>query len=73
MVEMTTPDPRAHCGGALLTAMGFEARGFTDALIRDFLGPPDQTRTNPRYRGDPPKHNAQRPGSAIFVLSYLSS
>jgi len=37
-----------------LTASQLKTRGFTDALIRDFLGPTDQTRTNPHYRGGPP-------------------
>lgn len=34
----------------LLTASGVKERGWTDALIRDFLSEPDETRPNPRYR-----------------------
>ena len=39
---------------ALLTATQLKARGWTDALIRDLLGAPDQTRINPHYRSGPP-------------------
>lgn len=38
----------------LLTATQLKARGWTDALIRDLLGAPDQTRINPHYRSGPP-------------------
>ena len=37
-----------------LTATQLKARGWTDALIRDLLGAPDQTRVNPHYRSGPP-------------------
>ena len=36
------------------TATQLKARGWTDALIRDLLGAPDQTRINPHYRSGPP-------------------
>ncbi|HEX3711514.1 MAG TPA: hypothetical protein VHV09_01870 [Trebonia sp.] len=33
-----------------LTMAGLRERGWTDAMIRDYLGEPDATRPNPRYR-----------------------
>ena len=33
-----------------LTATQLKARGWTDTLIRDLLGAPDQTRINPHHR-----------------------
>jgi hypothetical protein len=33
-----------------LTMAGLRERGWTDAMIRDYLGEPDTTRPNPRYR-----------------------
>ena len=36
------------------TATQLKARGWTDALIRDLLGAPDQTRINPHHRSGPP-------------------
>ena len=39
---------------SLLTATQLKARVWTDALIRDLLGPPDSTKMNPHYRSGPP-------------------
>jgi hypothetical protein len=33
-----------------LTMAGLRERGWTDAMIRDYLGEPDAKRPNPRYR-----------------------
>jgi hypothetical protein len=33
-----------------LTMAGLRERGWTDAMIRDYLGEPDATRPNPRFR-----------------------
>lgn len=37
--------------GTHLTMGGLRERGWTDAMIRDYLGGPDTTRPNPRYAG----------------------
>lgn len=37
-----------------LSMQGIKARGWTDALIRDFLGDPDKLVKNPHYRTAPP-------------------
>lgn len=46
---MTTPAPDPH-----LSMRGLRERGWTDAMVRDFLGEPDTTRPNPRYRTGAP-------------------
>jgi hypothetical protein len=38
----------------LLSVSALKARGWTDTLIRDFLGPPDHTRPHPHYRSAAP-------------------
>jgi hypothetical protein len=50
-----TPSP-AQRGGAevLLTVAGLRERGWTDAMIREYLGEPDATRPNPRYSSAAP-------------------
>ena len=42
-------DARGH-----LTMSGLRERGWSDAMIRDYLGDPDATRPNPRYRSAAP-------------------
>ena len=46
------------CGAAVtetyLTMAGLRERGWTEAMIRDYLGEPDATRPNPRYRSAAP-------------------
>jgi hypothetical protein len=37
-----------------LTMTGLRERGWTDAMIREYLGEPDATRPNPRYRSAAP-------------------
>jgi hypothetical protein len=37
-----------------LTIAGLRERGWTDAMIREYLGKPDATRPNPRYRSAAP-------------------
>lgn len=37
-----------------LTMAGLRERGWTDAMVRDYLGEPDATRPNPRYRSAAP-------------------
>jgi hypothetical protein len=37
-----------------LTTAGLRERGWTDAMIRDYLGKPDATRPNPRYASAAP-------------------
>lgn len=39
---------------AYLTVPALKTRGWTDALVRTFLGEPDRTTTNPHYRSGPP-------------------
>ncbi len=46
---MTTPAPDPH-----LSLRGLRERGWTGAMVRDFLGEPDLTRPNPRYRTGAP-------------------
>jgi hypothetical protein len=46
---MTTPAPDPY-----LSLRGLRERGWTDAMVRDFLGEPDATRPNPRYRTGAP-------------------
>ena len=46
---MTTPAPDPH-----VSLRGLRERGWTDAMVRDFLGAPDTTRPNPRYRTGAP-------------------
>ena len=33
-----------------LTMAGLRERGWTDAMVREYLGEPDATRPNPRFR-----------------------
>ena len=40
--------------GTLLTMAGLRERGWSDVMIRDYLGEPDATRPNPRYRSAAP-------------------
>ena len=40
--------------GIHLTMAGLRERGWTDVMIRDYLGEPDATRPNPRYRSAAP-------------------
>jgi hypothetical protein len=37
-----------------LTMAGLRERGWTDAMVREYLGEPDSTRPNPRYRSAAP-------------------
>lgn len=46
---MTTP-AGTH---ALMTMPALKQRGWTDAMVRELLGSPDERRTNPRYRSAP--------------------
>ena len=39
----------AAATGTYLTVAGLRERGWTDAMIREYLGEPDATRPNPRY------------------------
>jgi len=38
----------------LITVSAPKKRGWTDALVRDLLGPPDETKSNPHHRSGPP-------------------
>ena len=56
-----TPSPAQRAGAAsaavpenYLTMAALRERGWTDAMIRDYLGEPDATRPNPRYRSAAP-------------------
>jgi hypothetical protein len=40
--------------GTHLTMAGLRERGWSDVMIRDYLGEPDATRPNPRYRSAAP-------------------
>lgn len=37
-----------------ITLTGVKERGWTDAMVRDLLGPPDKLATNPHYASAPP-------------------
>lgn len=39
---------------AMVMLSQLKERGWTDTLVRDLLGAPDQTRTNPYHRSGPP-------------------
>ena len=39
----------APASGTHLTMAGLRERGWTDAMVREYLGEPDATRPNPRY------------------------
>jgi hypothetical protein len=38
----------------MITLTSVKARGWTDTMVRDFLGEPDGSGPNPRYIGGPP-------------------
>ena len=53
MMDQDTTTERRNTA-TQLTATQLKARGWTDTLIRDLLGAPNQTRINPHHRNGPP-------------------
>ncbi len=49
LTEITARPRPAAIPEGYLTMSGLRERGWTDAMIRDYLGDPDATRPNPRY------------------------
>ena len=47
---MPKRQPETNDAPKMLTLTDLKARGWTDALVKQFLGEPDATRPNPHYR-----------------------
>jgi hypothetical protein len=63
----TTDHPRAEAvAEPYLTMADLRERGWTDAMVRDYLGEPDATRPNPRYWNAAPmkRYLTERAGAA---------